>query len=261
MTPGVEGPPGPARYVYCITSGCERVALGPIGIERAAVYTVAVKDICVLVHDCVPMPYWSDGGDIATSWVLAHHGVVETAWKRWGAVLPMVFNTIISNEHGGAEEALVAWVEGQFESLKSRLEALDGKAEYVVQVFWDPALHARDLAQSSPKIAGLLRAIGSSPRGLAYMLRQQLEGALKEGIEASAAEQSRGLYSGLSQSVDAIKIERTKNGEPQAQMLLNVSCLVGRRRFTDLRAAVDRITSEAGLSVRLAGPLPPYSFC
>src|SRR3990172_7132909 len=82
-------------YVYCVAPGGEEMTLGEIGIEGHAVYTVAHEGTCALVHDCPAQPYQSEDGSIAVAWVLTHHQVVEAAWKRWGTVLPLTFNTII----------------------------------------------------------------------------------------------------------------------------------------------------------------------
>lgn len=249
------------RYVYCIVPTCEEISLGPVGIGNSTVYGVAHGDLCALIHDCPPQPYQSGDLDVVTSWVLAHHGVVDSAWRRWGTVVPTTFNTIIEGEHGDAGDNLVAWLATEHESLKGRLEVLAGKAEYAVQVFWDIQRIARSVARDSAEARELEQEIASKPRGLAYMYRQQLEKLLRKAIEAKAAEEFKDLYARLSRCADSIHVERTRSAGEGRQMLISVSCLASADQWTDLEAELDEIGNAEGQFVRVVGPLPPYSFC
>jgi len=255
------------------------VCLGEVGIDDSVVYTVVQNDLCALIHDCPAQPYQSGDGEVTSAWVLAHHRVVEAAWERWGTVLPLAFNTIFRpgdktglNEAypatqgkkaklSSAQENLVAWLEREYPSLKRKLEALVGKAEYGVQVFWEPLAVARKIVETVPEFRKLEEEIESSPRGLAYMYRQKLERLLRKEMEARAAEEFKDLYSGLSCCVDHIHVEKTKVGGDGRQMLMNLSCLVSTERYSHLEAALEKISDREGFFLRLVGPLPTYSFC
>jgi len=249
------------RYVCCIAPAGGEANLGAIGIEGHEVYTVVHNGLCAVVHDCPAEPYQSDDVEVTTAWVLAHHGVVDAAWRRWGTVLPLTFNTIIAATEKSAEENLAAWLEAEYESLKGRLDALAGKAEYGVQVTWDPAIVARKIAETSPEIKKLEAEIGSQPRGLAYMYRQKLERSLRKETEAKGAEEFKDLYSRISRCVDNIHVEKPKEIEGERQMLMNLSCLVSKERCPGLEAELNKVSEMEGYSTRLVGPLPPYSFC
>ncbi|MBF8267846.1 MAG: Gas vesicle synthesis GvpLGvpF [Dehalococcoidia bacterium] len=250
------------RYIYCVAGANEVLSLGSIGIEGREVHAVVHNDLCALVHDCVAQPYQSDDAQVATAWVLAHHQVVEAAWHRWGAVLPLTFNTIIEAGDGrSAEENLSVWLNTEYQVLRGKLDALTGKAEYGVQVSWAPSLIAGKIAETSPDMREMEEGIRSRPRGIAYMYRQRLESLLRKEMEARAAEEFKELYSRLSRCVDSIHVEKTRAVEEGRQMLLNLSCLVSLERYPDLAAELDRVGSREGFFVRLAGPLPPYSFC
>jgi hypothetical protein len=251
-----------ALYVYCVAPGGDEVTLGEVGIESHPVYTVAHEGICAFVHDCQAQPYQSEDSGVAAAWVLTQHQVVEAVWKRRGTVLPLNFNTIIRAGNGSsASENLVAWLEVEYESLKSKLDALRGKAEYGVQVSWDPALIVRQSAQTSPEIGRLEEEIRSKPRGVGYMYRQRLEMVLKKEMEARASEEFRALYDELRGVVDNVHVERVKEVGKGRQMLMNLSCLLSMERCTDLGAALEKVSNKEGYSVRMVGPLPPYSFC
>lgn len=249
------------RYVYCIAPGGEEVSLGPIGLEGRQVYTVVLDDLSAVVHDCPARPYRSTDGEAAAAWILAHHQVVNTAWSRWKTVLPLTFNTIIGAGEEGAEASLKAWLGREREFLDGKLGSLSGKAEYGIQVFWDPEVIAREVAESSADVRQLELEIKSKSRGVAYMYRQRLEKLLKREIEARVAEESRKLYGRLCRLVDNIRVEKTKRAGEHRQMLVNLSCLVTSQGYPDLETELEKVRGREGFSVRVAGPLPPYSFC
>lgn len=259
QTAGIEQPTG--RYVYCVVRASDAVNFGPIGVDQRNVHSVVFNDLCALVHDCQAQPYESRNPEVAAARVLAHHQVVAVAWRRWGVVLPLTFNTITIAKQGDAEGNLVAWLKAEHDWLDAKLNALTGKAEYGLQVFWDPLLISKQVAGSSPGIARLAEGIRSKARGLEHMYRQQLERLLRKEIEAKAEEECKALYDLISRCVDNVKVERTKKGEPERQMLMNLSCLVSAAKYADLEAELEKVSKMDGFSVRLAGPLPPYSFC
>lgn len=250
------------RYVYCVVRASEDVSLSAVGIAGGRVYAVGHNDLRALVHDCPAQPYQSDDAEVAAAWVLAHHHVVDIAWKRWGTVLPLAFNTIIrAGDESSADENLVAWLRTQYESLTRKLNALAGKSEYGIQVFWDAVAVARNAAETSPDIRRLEEEIQTKSRGLAYMYRHKLENLLKKKVETKAAEEFKDLYGRLSRCVDSVHVEKVKKGQEGLQMLMNLSCLVSPEKLPDLEAELDRISATKGHAVRLVGPLPPYSFC
>lgn len=249
-----------SRYLYCVALSGEAACLGEIGIGGQRVYTVPHQGLCAVIHDCPPRPYHAEDRDVAEAMVLAHHRVVDAAWRRWGTVLPLAFNTIIRAQEHSAEQNLMAWLGEEYPSLKGKLEALAGKAEYGVQIFWDTALISRKVAETSPEIRKLQEELGSRPRGLAYLYRQRLESLLKKEIESKAKEEFKSLFHRLSCWVDHIHVDKTQRGEGGRQMLMNLSCLVSPERYPDLEAELERVSNSEGYFVRLVGPLPPYSF-
>ena len=192
---------------------------------------------------------------------MTHQKVVDAAWERWGTVLPLGFDTIIKGESGSsAERNVQAWLEGEYEGLKRKMEKVSGKAEYGVQVFWDPKVIAENLAQTSPEIRKLDEEIKAKPRGVAYMYRQRLENLIKHEMETKADECFRDFYSRIRKHADDIRVEKTKKAEQGWQMIMNLSCLVYRDRYTELGEELDKTNQMEEFSVRFTGPWPPYSF-
>ena len=249
------------RYVYCVADTGEEVSLGKIGIEGQEVHTIPHKDICAVVHDCLVQPYQSDDQEVVKTWAMTHQKVVETAWERWGTVLPLSFDTIIREEaEKSAEQNVKDWLTQEYERLKSKIVEVRGKAEYGVQVFWNPKLVAQDLTRTSPEMRNLEEEIKTKPKGLAYMYRQRLENLIKHEMETKANECFKNFYSRIRKHTDDVRVEKTKKAEPGLQMIMNLSCLVYRDRYTELGEELEKINRRRGFAVRFTGPWPPYSF-
>lgn len=249
-------------YVYCIALSSQAGTLKEIGIEGCEVHEVTWKDVRAAVHCCAEEPYQSKDSEVGASWLMAHHRVVDAAWRRWGAVLPLAFNTIIKGEPGrDARACLLAWLEAEREVLKAKLETLAGKAEYGVQVFWDPQVVTKQVAQSDAGVRALEEEIKAKSFGVAYMYRQRLKALLKEKTEAMATAVCTALYGSTARLVAEVRVDKLKGDSGQLQMLVNLSCLVSPAQVPGLEAELDRVSAMEGFSARLVGPLPPYSFC
>ncbi len=249
------------RYLYCVAEDGKRVNLGLIGIDSHQVYTVPYRDICAVVHECLAQPYQSTDSEVINSWALAHQKVVDEAWERWGTVLPIGFDTIVTDKDGvGAEENVRNWLQSEYDNLKSKIETVRGKAEYGVQIFWEPQVIARSLAKTSPEISQLEAEIKSQSRGVAYLYKQKLENALKRELESKADRCFRDFYERIRRHADSIVVEKTKQGAQNTQMIMNLSCLLPRDKTAELGEELENINSIEGLSARFTGPWPPYSF-
>ncbi len=249
------------RYLYCIVEDRERVSLGKIGIEGEEVYTFPYKDICVVVHTCLAQPYRSNDHELVEAWVINHQKVVETAWERWGVVLPLSFDTIVKGEkENSVEQNLKTWLEQEYQNLKMKMERVREKAEYGVQVFWDLRLAALNLTEKSLEIKKLEDEIKTMPKGLAFMYKQKLENLIKKGMETKADECFKDFYLRIRKHAHDVHVEKTKATEPGCQMILNLSCLVHKDKCKELGEELDSINQVKGFSVRFTGPWPPYSF-
>lgn len=250
-----------ARYLYCIADSAEKVNFGNIGIEGSEVYTIPYQDLCAVVHNCPPEPYKSEDNEVVKKWVMAHQKIVETAWERFGTVLPLGFDTIIKGEEGTApDENMKKWLKGDYENLRQKLGKLKDKAEFGVQVFWDPKIISEGLIETNPEIKKLNEEIKSKSKGLAYMYKKKLENLLKKEMEVEAERHFKDFYERIKKCVDEIKVEKTKKLEEDKQMLMNLSCLLPKEKSKMLGEGLENIKNMEGFFVRFTGPWPPYSF-
>jgi len=250
-----------ARYLYCIADSAEKVIFGNIGIEDSEVYTIPYQDLCAVVHNCLQEPYKSEDNEMMKKWVMAHQKIVDTAWEKFGTVLPLGFDTIIKGEEGVApDENLRKWLKGDYENLTQKLAKLKDRAEFGVQVFWDPKIVSEWVIETSPEIKKLSEEIKSKSKGLAYMYKQKLENLLKKELEKEADRFFKVFYEQIKSCVDQIKVEKIKKMEEDKQMLLNFSCLLFKGKSKILGEELEKIDHLKGFSVRFTGPWPPYSF-
>lgn len=248
-------------YLYCIADSNEKVNLGKIGIGGSEVYTLLYQEISAIVHNCEAHPYESEDKDIVKAWVMTHQKVVDFAWQRFGAVLPLAFDTIIIGEEGiDPKENMKKWLQKDYQNLKEKLNKVKGKAEYGVQILWDPKVIVENLAQQTPEIKDLKEKLKSKPPGTAYMYEEKIKNLLRKEMEKGADEYFKDFYGRIKKEIDDIHIEKTKKVDENLQMLMNLSCLVVKENVERLGEVLEEIKKESGFVIRFTGPWPPYSF-
>ena len=296
---GARGSDG--LYVYCVARGPGRYLLGPIGLDGADVYTLASADgpvasapgsdsggLCVVVQNCRAetragrLAGRSEQPDTIERWMLTHQGVVTAATQAFGTVLPMAFNMIVAASEGGtaleqwhtAGENLMAWLDEKRDRFTGLLHKLAGKAEYGVQVFWDPKVITAAVVQRDPELLRIRDEARTKPKGLAYMLQQKLAKAARAALEAQADRHIKCFYAQIRECVEDIRVGPIRRapgaspvtcpragarGSDGGQMLLNLSCLMDRGSAA-LGRVLDEIQRTEGVWARFTGPWPPYNF-
>jgi hypothetical protein len=250
-----------ARYLYCIGEGNEEISLGNIGIDGSIVYTIPCQNLCAVVHNCLPEPYKSKEKEKVKSWLTSHAKVVEVAWEKFGTILPLGFDTIIRGEDGVApDENMKAWLQDDYENLRQKLDKLKDRAEYGIQISWNPKVIGEELIENNTEIKKLSEEIQSKSKGLAYMYKHKLENLLKKEMEKEADRYFKDFYEQIKGCAGEIKVEKTKKLEEDKQMLLNLSCLLFNEKSKILGEELEKINNMEGFFVRFTGPWPPYSF-
>lgn len=230
------------------------------GIGGEAVFTVSTAGLSAVVQSCGE-PFSSKDPKLISEWILTHQAVVDFAWERFATVLPFSFDTIVIEKDGkSARENLLAWLEKEAIALREKLARLEGKAEYGVQISWDPLRIAPRITQRDANFQLLEAKIQAAPPGTAYLLKQQLEALLKERLEIAADAYFKEFYQKIKECTEEVKVEKTKKEEAPRQMLANLSCLAPKESIARLGDQLDKIGKIDGFFVRFTGPWPPYSF-
>jgi hypothetical protein len=248
------------RYVYCIADSGADMSLGRIGIEDAEVYAIPYDEVCAVVHDCSAKPYVSEDEDKVKGWVQAHQRVLDVAMEKFGAVVPLAFDTIVRSEgNTPPDETVKEWLKNDIERLREKLDRVNGKQEFGVQILYDPAVIGKLIAQESDTIREMEAGLATQKPGTAYINRQRLEKAVKEEIEKATEERFREFYAEINNHVEDIKVEKTRRCGHET-MLMNLSCLVSKEKVDALGDELEKISTTHGFSVRFTGPWAPNSF-
>jgi len=248
-------------YLYCIANGGQGAKLGKIGIEGNEVYIIPYKDIGAVVHRCLPKPYKSENSKTVTEWVLAHQKIVETAWEKFGTVLPLGFDTIVKGgESISPEQNLIGWLKENYENLKAKIERVRDRVEFGIQIFWNRTVIAQDLTETNRELRKLKEEMEEKPPGTAYFYRQKMEQALRKALDEKADAFFKDIYERIKRYADDLRVEKTKKVDKDKQMLINLSVLIHKEKTRSLGEELAKINESRGLNLRFIGPWPPYSF-
>jgi len=248
-------------YLYCIADGSKKLSLDKIGIGGNEVYSLPYQEISAIVHNCPSRPYESEDKDMVKDWLMTHQKVVDCAWQRFGAVLPLAFDTIIIGEQGiDPKENMKKWLQKDYERLKEKLDKVKGKQEYGIQILWDPKVMVEKIARDTSEIKNLKEELKSKPPGTAYMYEEKIKNLLRREMEKRADEYFKDFYSRIKKEVFDIHIDKAKKVDDNLQMLMNLSCLVIKEKIEKVGEVLEEIKKESTFHVRFTGPWPPYSF-
>jgi hypothetical protein len=250
------------RYIYGVATSERAVNLGPIGIGDNEVYTIPCGAFCAIVHNCPAKPYQSTDEDTVKKWVRMHQGVLDEAKKELGTVIPMGFDTILQSKDEviSPDQVVKDWLKGDHDRFQTLMEKIKSRDEYGVQIFYSPRAIAKKISEESQEIRKIREEMAAKSPGTAYLYKQKVERAVKAEIERLANDWFKDFYARVKRHCDDIVVEKTRKADRNKVMLLNLSCLVARKKVDNLGEELEKINNMEGFSVHFSGPWPPYSF-
>ena len=144
--------------------------------------------------------------------------------------------------------------------MKAKIERFRGKAEYGIQISWNPTVIAPRVTGNDAEIRELEEEIRTKSSGTAYLLGQKLEKLLCQRMEQAADVYFKEFFQKIWTCVEQIQVEKVKKDEPPRQMLANLSCFLSKEDVPKLGEKLDGIGKIEGFFVHFTGPWPPYSF-
>ncbi|MBI5300080.1 MAG: GvpL/GvpF family gas vesicle protein [Deltaproteobacteria bacterium] len=248
-------------YLYCLAEGNREGLLELQGVQGTPIQALAESGFTAVIQECEPKPFASEDQKVMAEWLLIHQNIVDVAWEKYETVIPFGFDTIIVPTEGkSARENLAEWLKKESGELKNKLNRLKQKAEFGIQVLWNPAIILPRIKEQDPEMQNLEKEIQSKPEGTAYLLRKKLEELMHMRLENAADAYFKVFYKQIRECVEDVRIEKTRKEEPPRQMILNLSCLQKKGETAVLGAVLERIGQIPGFDVRFTGPWPPYSF-
>ncbi|MEU0134025.1 GvpL/GvpF family gas vesicle protein [Streptomyces sp. NPDC006296] len=234
---------GNGVYVYAIvpTGGAIPAGTAGVGSPPAALRLVVEGRITAVVSEAPPQ-LRARRRDL-----MAHQDVLLRLTDT-GPVLPMRFGAVAPDD-----ESVRAQLAGAQEEHLATLSRLDGAVEFNLK-----ALPAQDaLAALVAEEKNVRRLREEVRRRPGYEANVRLGEAVAAALARRAAEAGKKVLHKLTPLA-----HETATGPDVQGCALNVSLLVDRSRSDDFRATVQRFadTHRAHVELRVAGPLPCYSF-
>jgi gas vesicle protein GvpL/GvpF len=246
-------------YLYAITGlDGARVATSDT-VEGDPLRTIEEGALVALVADVPAVAYEQaalDENVRDAAWLTpraaAHQSVNATAHVTTGASLPVPFGTIFRSDDRVREMLRTRAVE-----LAARLEAVRGRAEWVVGLHRDARRAAEHLSRARAA-AGERESVAASA-GRRYLEQRKREGEVREDLRRLDREATGAADAALRPSSDRAFEEPVV--EDAGDLIARTTYLVRRSADEDLRRSVDAFNETwqaRGYELRATGPWPAY---
>ncbi|MFO8232029.1 MAG: GvpL/GvpF family gas vesicle protein [Longimonas sp.] len=250
-----------ALYFFCLVQ-TPPWPLDHEGMSGHSVRLLALDDTLTALVDVVKQDAWTgpeaEANMQSLEWVgtraTLHEEVVEAAMER-GPVYPARFGTLYSSE-----VRLRETVRRHRSTINAFMEEVDGADEWALKVFVD-----RD--QAAAAVAAPASDEDAPASGTAYLKQKQREQQARTTVDSWLHEVSDAMHTKLREApvrnVEVLDPSRAVLAAPDEALAFNWALLVDRAQRDVLRTQVQQFEAEygkRGLSFRLTGPWPPYTF-
>lgn len=221
------------------------------GIDAAPLEIVPYRDLAAVVSS-IDLERFGREGEERLQADMVRYQQVNLALLQHHTVVPMRFGfTAKDREH--VEEVL----EKTYLQLRTLLNRLTGKAELVVQAFWDLPKILQGIAAQDEYLVQEKREASRDQRSMTSEQRAVEVG--RRLFEAAGARKNE-LISLIHAHLSLWAVDSSEG--PRAEHLFNCSYLVTREQESVFDAAVDQLGAryDGYLTFRYIGPLPAYSF-
>jgi len=240
------------KYIYCIISESRPQRFSFVGINNREVNLVHYKDIAAVVSPTPVINFDRLDKKELTRHVTTHQKVNEEIMKDYD-VVPMAFGIIAPS----IDEVLHI-LERAYLQFKTALKNVAGKAEFAVQVWWDPKTFLEELANTNLEIRELKQKVFS--RGSILGMPMKLK--LGKLIQKEAETQRETFVNDIHTFLRHLSFDSTLNKLIDDKMIANFSFLVERVKESELDKKMQELGKkyEGKLRFKYIGPMPPYSF-
>jgi hypothetical protein len=187
----------------------------------------------------------------------AHQAVNARLMELDDALLPLSFGSVYRDE-----ASLRRMLAERAEDFARRLEAVRGRAEWVVTLTRDEAGALAALERDSDALRRLNEEIAASPPGRQYLVSRRLGTVRKQELANLDAEAIQSAVLGLAGTVEQVYREPLAEGAAGGPVA-RASVLVPRAReaaFLEEIGRLDRLWGARGYALVATGPWPPYRF-
>jgi len=249
-------------YIYCLIGKAEKTDLGLNGLNGATLGLIPYKDINAVVSEMPVINFDRFDKEILDHYVAIHQQVNEELMSAKGGsasdgkyydVVPMAFGIIAPNI---VEVSRI--MERAYLQFKAALKKIKGKAEFVVQVWWDQKKLLSDLVRTTPEIQELKEELLTKDKILGLPLKLKLGKLIQQKAEVWREACLKDIQATLSSCSHDFTLNKLMGEE----MIANFSFLVEKTRESELDRKMQELGRkyEGRLRFKYIGPMPPYSF-
>ncbi len=240
------------KYIYCIIGETKETNLGYIGINNREVKLISYKDISAVVSSTPVINFDRLDKKELTRHVTIHQKVNEEIMKDYD-VVPMAFGIIAPSV-----DEVTRILEKVYLQFKTALKNITGKAEFAVQVWWDPKKLLGELIDTNPEIQKLKQEVALKGSILGIPMKLKL-GKL---IQKEAETQRKAFINDIHAFLRNLSFDSTSNKLIDDEMIANFSFLIERAEELELDRKMQELGKkyEGKLRFKYIGPMPPYSF-
>ena len=240
------------KYIYCIIKETENKSFGLTGINNREVNPVHYKDIAAVVSNTPVINFDRLDKKELTKHVAIHQKVQEVVMKDYD-VCPMAFGVIAPSV-----DEVQRILERVYLQFKTALKKIEGKAEFVVQVWWDQRKLLKELANTNPEIQKLKQEMSLKSSILGMPIKLKVGKLIYEKVE----NQREAYIKDVREELDSLSYDSTLNKLIEDEMIANFSFLIERAKEPELDKKMQELGKkyEGKLRFKYIGPMPPYSF-
>lgn len=258
------------KYIYSVISAKGGLALGGNnsqesqnsglfhlsealhGLNNRDILLIPYRDIVVAVSNTHLFNFDKLDRKELTQLVSVHDQVNLGLMKKFD-VIPMRFGMIAES----AEEIRTILAKAYIQ-FKAALERIEGKAEFIVQVFWNEKNTLEKLLRENIEIQELKKKTESRGKILGLSSKIKLGKRIFEAIEAFRKEYKEDILDNLATSFPDFSAGKLLDKE----MLMNYSFLIGTTEESALEFRLNQLAEKYKneLKFKYIGPMAPYSF-
>lgn len=243
---------GEGEYIYCIISEDKDRGFGYIGINSREVNLIHYKDIAAVVSKTAIINFDRLDKKELARYVAGHQKVNEIVMEGYDLV-PMAFGIIAPL---ASEVSRI--LEKAYLQFKTALKKIEGKAEFIVQVWWNQKEFLDELANTNSEIQKLKQKASKKTSILGMPIRLKLGKLIHKELEAH----KQACIKDIEAFFEDFSHNSTSNKLIEHDMIANLSFLIERTRESELDKKMQELGEKykGKLRFKYIGPMPPYSF-
>lgn len=238
-----------ARYVYGVVRADAQVDPEVAGSGLGDGVELVRTDVLAAVVEGI-----DPSRPIGTRKDLVAHSSVLNAMALSGAVVPLRFGTVLTDEDSVADDLLVP-MQQEFTEL---LAELDHHAQYTLSARYDLDVVLTEVVRERPDVAALREQTSALPEDLGHPDRIRMGELVAQAVQAKRDQDGVVVVDAVSPYAEATVVKEGRGMDG----LVEVACLVADESRDAFEEAAETLARDLGdrVRMRMLGPIAPYDF-